>query len=650
MRNSGWPGIQPNDVPAAITPPWTTLEQRRIPYLEERAVKALSLVEARPIDSYFQESGYAEAHPRSIRLTNVVNGEIDPSGYADGNAPLVIPAGATKTWFLLFDMGELLNGLPQFVIEGAPGTNVEVIGIPFVPDAGFTYRVVDADLLDRVTLSGRRDTWQAQYFKPTRYLALVVRVGQSPLKIHSLGVHSLSYPFVRQGYIRSSAMPWLSRYVQASEKTIEACTIDGYTDNYRERRQYAQTGYYAALGNYWTFGDQALQARKLFQVAQEAQPNGIYPAYGPLIEEDYMVILDSNLLWIRSLHNYLLYSGDYDSARALLPTALRILALVETFTNENGLIDSPPFAYWLDHARIDRRGANLALNGHYIGALEDTARLLGWLGNEGGDKYVTAAAKARDSIRKMFFNLERGLFADALIGGIQSDQFSEHAQAMALALRIATSEQAETIALQLLADDESDFIRRENGMFMVTPAMSYFLHKGLAEYGYVDESMALFKRRFDHMLRNGPNGTFWEEWWLRGSGRTGQMGLLDRTRSDAQTESAFAPALFAEYLLGVQPTRPGMTELIVRRTESEIGDIEATFPTPQGRVTVAWAFGGNNGALELNLPMGVTASIDTHSLLRQGHPVILVNGKSIDSGGRYIKVQGGTHIITFKRR
>lgn len=650
MRTSGWPSVQSNDLPRALTAPWTLLEPRRIPYLEEGFFKASNLVEAHPVKGYFYDPARAGHRPEDMPLSGEVSGKINIGDYVAGNAPLTIPASdEEEIWFLLFDLGQVVNGLPQLHIEGQRGTEVEVIGVPFVLDNEFTYRTVDADLLDKITLSGGNDVWQAQYFKPTRYLALAVKAGSRPMRIHSVGVHSLEYPFVSHGSMTSESMPWISQYVSAAEKTIRVCTTDGYTDNYRERRQYAQTGYYAAIGNYWTFGDHALQARKLVQVAQEAEPNGLFPAYGPLLEEDYMVILDSNLLWIRSLHNFYLYSGDIETTERLLPTALAFLGLIANYTNEGGLIDSPPYAYWLDHARIDRRGANLALNGHYIGALEDVARMLRWLGRAGADVHDVAAAKARETIRTEFFDESKGLFTDALIDGSPSDQFSEHSQAMALALGIATQEQADSIARLLLAGDDRDFIRHaDSGVFLVTPAMSYFLHKGLAEYGFVDESMALLKRRFDHMLEPGTNGTFWEEWWRRGSGRSGVMGLLDRTRSDAQTESAFAPALFAEYLLGVKPVGPGMKELEITRTASSLQDISATFPTPQGLMGMAWVFDDDSGELTLDVPEGITAKVDKDSLVIGGRPQVTVNGEVLKPGSRFLEVGEGSHSIRFK--
>jgi len=92
-----------------------------------------------------------------------------------------------------------------------------------------------------------------------------------------------------------------------------------------------------------------------------------------------MVILDSNCLWIRSLYNYYLFSGDETTVRQLVPAAQRLLSLLNSFTNDYGMIDSPPYAYWLDHTLNDRRGANFTLNGHYLGALKDFGQLLEWL-------------------------------------------------------------------------------------------------------------------------------------------------------------------------------------------------------------------------------------------------------------------------------
>jgi len=392
-----------------------------------------------------------------------------------------------------------------------------------------------------------------------------------------------------------------------------------------------------------------LQRRYLLQVAQEQMPNGLMPAYAPAASDDYMVILDSNCLWIRSLRNYLLYSGDYKTTRELLPTAMKLMALLHSYTNSLGMIDNPPFAYWLDHALNDRRGANFNLNGHYLGALEDIAQILLWLNDSQSSEFAQRAKVLRKSLQDYLWDEEKQLFADALIDGTRSEMFSEHANAMALALHIATPDQGKSIAAQLLIDDKHNYIQRVSGITMVTPAMSYFLFKGLCEYGYIDESFSLFRSRFDKMLEPETNGTLWEEWWLDAIGRSGIL-QKGRTRSDAQTESAFPPALFAEFLLGIKPAKPGMKEVIITKSTSGLKNIEAEIPSPEGKLKVQWFVDKAEGELILDIPGEMIVKLDLGSLLVTNTGEVIVDGRAykIDlHSNQYLTLNFGRHVINF---
>ena len=641
MRNVGWPGPQKNARPQALTPPWTSLIPRDVPYLLEVEKQASDLIEAIQIEGFPVQL--------SKRLAQHISRDIP--GYQRGEKPLIIPAsGTTEKWLLLFDLGKVLNGNAQLHVQGPAGTKVDILSAPFIVDNKFNYHVVDSDFKDQITLSGGKDYWEATYFKPTRYLGILIESGNEPVKLHHIGIRHTAYPFRQTGSMYSSDAPWVERYMEAAAKTIQVCTTDGYTDNYRERRQYAQTGYYAALGNYWLFGDHALQRRYLVQVAQEQEANGMMPAYAPLSQDDYMIIMDSNCLWVRSLRNYFLHSGDIKTVKELLPAAKKLMDLLHGYTNTLGFIYNPPYPYWLDHALNDRRGANLNLNGHYLGALEDFAEVLNWLGEPGREKYRARAYLLRQSLQEQLWDEEKGLFADAWINGKRSDQFSEHANAMALALNVATREQAESVAGQLLAADEHNFIKRANGMTIVTPAMSYFLHKGLCHYGYVDESFQMFRQRFEHMLAPNTNGTLWEEWWLDGTGRSGKF-QGGRTRSDAQTESAFPPALFGEYLLGVHPVKPGWKEVEIYQPESDIQQIEAIIPSAEGELQVKWYLDQNfGGSLALEIPGEMRVKINIASLRRDAKQNILVNGRKVRTGKKsdsFITLSRGKHVLSF---
>lgn len=629
LRNNGWPAPQKNDRAHAITPPWISLVIRDVEYLNEQGLTANNLIAAQYIDDFFTNK---ISFPKKIKSIPKVSLNRENKAVQFSTYPFNLES-SDKPLLLVFDLGEVKNGLPEFSIKGTAGDRVEVIAIPYMIDDKFTYHSVDANLIDRVVLSGKTDTWQAQYFKPTRFLGLVVKPSKAT-QINHFGLHQFSFNFIEQGSIESKNNSWVNDYVVASKNTLKVATTDAYTDNYRERRQYAQTGFYAGLGNYYTFANHTLQRRYLIQTAQEQLANGLMPAYGPLQTNDFMVILDSNSLWIRSLKNYYLYSGDKKTVEHLLPAASKMLALLKTFTNQDGLIDNPPYAYWLDHAKNDRRGANLNLNGHYLGAIEDFAELLNWLKKSGAETYITQAKSMRNAIQTKYWNDDKGLFVDTLINNKLSTQFSEHANAMALALNIATKAQAQRVIKTLLDENPDNYITRANGMTMVTPAMSYFLHKGIANYGYIDESFSLMRKRFDKMFSAQHNGTLWEEWWLHGTGRSGTFIDNGRTRSDAQTESAFAPALFAEFLLGVKPITPAMQTMLIAKRKHSIADMQGSIATPYGMLKIQWLDSNvKNRALHLEVPKGVTIKLDRHSLG--------FNGK------QYQQINSGTHHIDF---
>jgi hypothetical protein len=588
MRKVGWPSVQRNAKPDSLTPPWTRLEKRDLPPLIEELVR-----------------------PEHEEASSLINLEDVNLGGKSGD----------DLQLSMFDFGEVVNGVAELEIEGSAGAVAHVLYAPYLVDGKLSPQTIQSVLADQVILSGGTDKWEAMYFKPTRYLGLVIEGSAETVKLKSVAIRTVKYPFQLSGSLATPEDPWFADCWNAAAKTIDVCTTDAYTDNYRERRQYVQTAYYAAIGNYWTFGDSALMRRCLKQAAEEQQANGLMPAYAPRHGDDFMVILDSNTAWFRGLHDYLLYTGDYETVRNLLPAGQKLMQFMLSYTDDQGMFNNPPYSYWLDHANLDRRGANMCMNGHFLGALQDWAELLEWMEEPGAADIAKAAQKLRISLQENLWNEKRGLFCDAWIDGNQSTMFSEHANAMALAAGVATSEQAARIAEQIFKADNHDYINRESGMVMVTPAMAYHLHDGLAKYGYARESLSLFKDRFGFMLEPQYNGTLWEEWFRGGSDRIGRLTRKGRTRSDAQTESAFPPALFGEHILGVKPVKPGCTEVLVSLPDCGMKKMSGGLPTTHGVLAVDWDL--ESRALEIDVPEGVTVSLNfetktKHTTLKKG--------------------------------
>jgi alpha-L-rhamnosidase len=608
-RDEGWPTPQRNDRPTHLIPPWTSLVARDIPYLNETIVEAERLVYqgsvAEPSIEYELNEETWAGVPAISRI-DVPREEVELT-----SPTAVAPNVSGECRVLVFDLEEVRNGRPYLDIEGPPGTVVDVMCAPYLLEDSLISPIVVSSYIDRIVLSGKREQWEAFYMKPTRWMAVVFRHLPGEATLHEAGVIETKYPFVQQGEFHAAGAPELEALWEASAKTVEVCTTDAYTDNYRERRQYAQTSYYACLGNYPVFGDYALQRRYLMQIAQEQLPNGIMPAYAPRHGDDFMVILDSNCFWLKGLYQYLLYSGDRETTRDFLPTARQLLQLLNEYTNDDGLIDGPPYPYWLDHALNDRRGANFCFNAHYLGSLENFAQVLDWLGEPGAETHQQQAQRMRAAMQEKFWDPERRLYVDALIDGERSDQFSEHANAMALAMKIGTPEQRHAVGLELQRNEPHDYVRRESGLVMATPAMSYYLYTGLCEEGYLDDTLDMAWSRFKHMLDPDTNGTLWEEWSLEGSGRTGTFRKVASGRSDAQTESAFFPSLFTRYILGVEPTQPGLEEIVLHYCPSfRLLQHGGTVPTPRGPLEVEWDVKQSEVVLAVEIPPSTTVKVD----------------------------------------
>ncbi len=651
-----WPPPPPDFVPHAITPPWVALVKRDVPLLSETVVKATRLVlagaredpQARPADGDPARFDFT-ALP-VLRLPPIVGSSIDRSGlddhesYEQGRGPLVMRGGGEgQSSFLIFDLGEVHNGHPRLDIEGPPGAIVDVLCAPYLLHQVFDARVVGGSLnADRLVLSGRRQQWEALSFKPARYLAIVLRGTTEPVRIHFAGVASIAYPWTRHGRFTARENPWLERFWQAGAKTIEVITTDAYTDNYRERRQYPQTSYYAAQGNYAAFGDTHLQRRYLIQNAEEQEPNGMIRAYAPISDGQAMPFLDEPFFWVMSWRDYLLYSGDFATTRRLLPNAQRVMQRMAELAGSDNLIENPPYPYWIDHSHLDRRGASFVVNALYALTLDDYAETLDWLGESGGEPCRRAAADIRQALRAKFWNPQRSLFTDALVEGKQSDRFTEHANSLAVAARIATPEQTRAILPKVLEPAPD-----------IVPATSLFVYwtfYALCESGRVDDAAAMLESRFGHQLQSG-NGTLWEDWHLDLSNRQGVIQKMSRT--DAQGECGIFPMALTRWIAGLRPVAPGMREVLVRRAPCSLKNIETVLPSPLGDLHVGWSTNDHGDELAVEIPRGMMVSVDLASVDVPGGRELWLDGRRVDpadSQGPLFPIPEGAHRLNFRMR
>jgi hypothetical protein len=155
------------------------------------------------------------------------------------------------------------------------------------------------------------------------------------------------------------------------------------------------------------------------------------------------------------------------------------------------------------------------------------------------------------------------------------------------------------------------------------------------------------------MLSPPGNGTLWEEWWLDGTGRNGTLRPIASGRSDAQTESAFFPGLFARYVLGIEPVEPGLRDVVLRYyPASQLSRRRGTVPTPSGILGVAWEITPSDFLISLQVPTNTTLRVDLNSLKVTSPGHVLLDGQPASPQppeGGFLDVPEGDHTVRVKR-
>lgn len=587
-----WPPVNENSQIVTRTPPWHTLVPRDIPYLEETM---------RPVKTVFEtgecvefgsgNKGMAIAH---LPVLGVMLRQVQPlthckienlDNFLQQKGKLVLsnsyPGNLYKnepyrsTW-IVFDMGETLLGYPSLEIEATKGTNVDINYATILFDGKFNPAGILSSGGDRIILPGRKTTWNAQELRTFRYIGFLISNTNKPVTISWAGVKQTYYPFKDNGIIKLGDMI-LDKLVDASRKTIKIITHDAFTDNYRERRQYIQTAFYSARCNYNLFGDPYLMRRCLLQTAQDQSPNGFMPMHAP--GNGKPTILEADMMWHMSLYDYYMFTGDSVTTKELLFNLKMNLIALEDLENLDGVIENPPHPYWIDHIDIDRRGINFTLNGWYMIALENDAKLYTYFGdNQEASKCIQKADKIRQYLKTRFWNPEKSLFVQTEINGKQSGLYDEITNGVALMTGIANATQSKAIVEKIMQNDKT--------LEMVRPTlMMYWVVEGLFKSGYGKDAMQLLKDRYAEMLQND-NGTLWEGWNIYTMDQSGIV--VAKTQASTQAEQLYAPDIFNKYLLGVEALKPGMKDVKITYNDYDFKNLGSVIPTPQGNIKLNW--------------------------------------------------------------
>jgi len=523
-----------------------------------------------------------------------------------------IQTAAGRNVALVLDFGRTVSGYPRLVLDGPPGAVVDIAyserltgGLVEVSQAS----PVTSQNVHRLALREGVQTWEQFQWAGFRYLQLIFRSCERPLRVHKAALNFTSYPVDRRGSFACSD-PLLTRLWQVGADTLQLCMHDGYEDcPSREQRQWVGDAYVEMLVNFAAFGDTRLAAKLLRQVAQSQRADGMThmatPGDVPAAWSEF--IPDYSLYWVMTIGEYARYAGDTDLGGELFPSVARAMAWFERHLDQHGLLNNVPGWVFIDWAEVDRWGECAALNALYCLALSHAAQIARRSGAEGeAERYEALAASVRRALNERLWDEERGVYVDACAEGRRGRRVSQQTNALCIAYDIAPRERWPRILAAITdegrlrasstgpGDPAARDFDEERQIVLAQPFFMHHLHRALAKAGEHRLLVENIRRLWGAMLEAGAT-TFWEHW----HGRDSQCHAWSATPTfDLSTE-----------VLGVAPLESGFRPFVVAPKPAGLDWARGVYPSVKGDIAVSWERGPQSFRLTVDVPPETSARI-----------------------------------------
>ena len=532
------------------------------------------------------------------RYSPVASGTVVRSDLAGADAfphrAVIVPANTRAKILLRRDA--MISAYPELDVSGGNGATIKLT---------YTEALYDAEGMrgDRDLVEGRKalgifDTFIADgsvrtfaplWWRTWRYAELDIQTGSSALTLEAMRVYETGYPFQKIARFNSSD-PGLNRIWDVGWRTAEVDAHETYMDSsYWEQLQYQGDTRLQMLISYAVAGDPRLAQQAIESFAESDVHGGLQQGAYPSRSDN--VIATFALAWVGMLNDWAMEQPDKTVIVRNLPRMRKVLDWFEPTRRPNGLLGKNPHWNFIDWVRskndreffpsFGKDGGSCLMTALWLGALRQGAVLEA----AHGDKHLAArdtarADAARDAIRQLCWNQERGLFAD----NADFTLYSQHMNALAVLYDVATPQEALAILDRITLPGKG--IDAPEGMFTTTYYFAWYLIRAFEHAGLADRYLALMQTWHDLL---DIHYTTWPE--SRGD-----------TRSDTHAWSAHPTADLLGVVAGIRPAAPGYARLRVAPALGSLTTLDATAATPKGAVSVSYNVSGGSLTAEIDRP------------------------------------------------
>lgn len=630
---AGWTTVSYHDAhwpPACVhgpagRRPYEHLEPRSIPFSRELPAQFLSVVSmwtGRHHPDYLHPDNLARIvmeerrSPARVEVFRDAAAALRPGR----SAMTVLPTSTGRHHAIVLDAGQEAAGFVRLDLEAVGGEIIDVFCCEHVrgrgePALGPAQALPLGLFCDRYRCRPGRQQHQFFSWKGFRYLLVIFRDVHRPMKVHHIGYTSTTYPVERAGSFECSD-PLLNRIWETGVRTQQLCMHDAYVDcPWREQAQWWGDARVQWRVNWAVFGDAALFRRGLRQIAQSQIDNGL--TYGVFPCEMHGLILpDYTLVWVCSLWDYYLYTGDEAPVREHFDAVVRAMNWFEPQARRRGgLLGHPGGGLWLflDWSPLYRGDASATFTFQYLEALRTAARLAALVGRRAEQRrWLALARQVERAILRAFWDATGKRFFEGydFAKRLPVPQVGQHANALAILNDVQPRwhpQIADRIAWilrhhnRLLTDNTGHYYHARARHPVASPFFYAYVLEAMLKAGRGGEALAGIRRLWGGMLDRG--ATTWFETWNHHPESYGES-------SACHAWSASPTYHLSEQVGGVRPVAPGFSEVSITPRMFDLAHADVRTPTPRGTIAVTWHRQGKDGIrLKLRLPRRITADL-----------------------------------------
>ncbi len=527
------------------------VETAVLPALSPRPIEKLVVKEPCPMRmvSYgsFKEGKPADTIGMRVQYAHLTFGERCHPNFAAG-FDMVKEDGMDGT-YIVVDLGREEAGILTLDLEVAEDTELLIGWGEHLDDMRVRSYVGTRNFACGVTAKAGRFTFVNPHRRlGCRYLELHA---YGSIKLYRCSILPTDYP-VTDDVDFHCADHLHNTIYEVCKRTLLMCMHEHYEDcPWREQALYTMDSRNQMLCGYYTFREKAFPKASLRLIGQSLREDGFLELCSPA--RVAITIPCFCAVYMVQLWEYVLFSGDTEFAREMLPVCKTICKAFEARKADNGLIPAlQEREYWNFYEWQDGLSGgigivegdltyDLPLNAFVSMAYSSMDKICTALGLD-GKPYAEAAAALNEACHKSFFDGDAGwYYTNIKCDSGERFHLAQITQSLAVCAGMCPEAELDRVLHHLAYSDK---------LLPVTTSHSVFRYDALLlrpeTYGrFVFDHVA---DQFGYMLRENAT-TFWET--MEGGRDFGFAGSL------CHAWSAIPSYLYFRYVIGLYPDGPG---------------------------------------------------------------------------------------------